>query len=521
MKIKFSALLAAAVVVSSSLMSSLGSLPVSAVAQTCTWTGTAGDKKFSTAANWSNCSSAAPLAGDNLTFNSDNFLTPDSVSLTNDLNLAFGDVQIIKGTNAIASGVFGILIDALKLVDGGSVRAASSSFTLSLQAATTVSPLESTGSVTVAGQVNSTYNVAGTITFENPTIGDFSIFSISPNDTVGGVKIGSDVNVRYYVTTDVTTKTLPFTIQYLSTSSLFGVSAYCAQATSMTCLQEAPTSYTLTSPMLLAGDATVHVGSGATLNLATVTGGTLTKTADSSGILNIGGNSVVQPTKTTECTDAKPTDYVGVAENETYIMKDGCERSVINVFSGGILKGNNTVDTKLAGLYISKGAFVAPGLSPGCITSDTLNLQGTYQFEIGGTTACSGYDQLQVTNTSMTTPTTVFGAESVLSTSLFNKFIPKKDQTYTIISVAGTQPVQGTFTGLVEGATFTQNGVLFKITYKGGDGNDVVLTVLGTPGIPNTGFELIRSNPIMTTVIAGFAAAVLVAFGRKLRAHRR
>ena len=115
----------------------------------------------------------------------------------------------------------------------------------------------------------------------------------------------------------------------------------------------------------------------------------------------------------------------------------------------------------------------------------------------------------------------ILGAEAALSTSLYNKFVPKKDQTYTIISVAGSQPVQGTFKELVEGATFTQNGVLFKITYKGGDGNDVVLTVLGTPGIPNTGFELVRTNPVLTAITASFATLMLIVVGRKLQLHRR
>ena len=42
-------------------------------------------------------------------------------------------------------------------------------------------------------------------------------------------------------------------------------------------------------------------------------------------------------------------------------------------------------------------------------------------------------------------------------------------------------PQTGTFTGLPEGAIFTADGTEFQITYKGGDGNDVVITAVPEP----------------------------------------
>ncbi len=46
----------------------LGAGHAAAAPLTCTWTGAGSDSKFSTAANWSNCNSAAPLSGDSLIF---------------------------------------------------------------------------------------------------------------------------------------------------------------------------------------------------------------------------------------------------------------------------------------------------------------------------------------------------------------------------------------------------------------------------------------------------------------------
>jgi len=47
---------------------------------------------------------------------------------------------------------------------------------------------------------------------------------------------------------------------------------------------------------------------------------------------------------------------------------------------------------------------------------------------------------------------------------------------FTIIQNDGSDAVVGTFAGLAEGATITQGGVTFTISYKGGTGHDVVLT---------------------------------------------
>jgi hypothetical protein len=51
---------------------------------------------------------------------------------------------------------------------------------------------------------------------------------------------------------------------------------------------------------------------------------------------------------------------------------------------------------------------------------------------------------------------------------------------FTLLSTDDASPVTGTFAGLDEGAIFSQNGMLFQITYQGGSrGNSVVLTHQG------------------------------------------
>lgn len=221
-----------------------------------------------------------------------------------------------------------------------------------------------------------------------------------------------------------------------------------------------------------------------------------------------GGTGAQGPT-TTEISDSQPNESIQVAENETVILKDGGERNQI-LIDGGTLKGIGRVGI----LEMTRGK-VAPGLSPGILSSGNLSFTGgTVEIEIGGTTAgnaANNYDQINVTGT------VNLGTATTLTTILYNNFAPATGQTYTIINNDGTDAVTGTFSGLVQGATFTQNGVTYSISYTGGDGNDVVLTVTGvtaTAAAPNTGFAQLVSSPV-TALFGTILVAAGVVFARR------
>ena len=59
-------------------------------------------------------------------------------------------------------------------------------------------------------------------------------------------------------------------------------------------------------------------------------------------------------------------------------------------------------------------------------------------------------------------------------------YVPGPGDTFVIVDNGGASPVSGQFTGLPEGATLTADGQTFRISYVGGDGNDVTLTRLGS-----------------------------------------
>ncbi|QDU61409.1 hypothetical protein Pan216_22650 [Planctomycetes bacterium Pan216] len=52
---------------------------------------------------------------------------------------------------------------------------------------------------------------------------------------------------------------------------------------------------------------------------------------------------------------------------------------------------------------------------------------------------------------------------------------------FEVLTNDGTDPIVGTFVGLAEGASIVVEGLEFEVSYDGGDGNDVTLTVVGQP----------------------------------------
>lgn len=80
----------------------LGGGKVAAAPFTCTWTGGGSDSKFSTAANWSNCNSAAPTSGDSLVFDG----SASNKAPTNDISsLSIANISFTNAAGFTVSGV--------------------------------------------------------------------------------------------------------------------------------------------------------------------------------------------------------------------------------------------------------------------------------------------------------------------------------------------------------------------------------------------------------------------------------
>jgi autotransporter-associated beta strand protein len=122
---------------------------------------------------------------------------------------------------------------------------------------------------------------------------------------------------------------------------------------------------------------------------------------------------------------------------------------------------------------------VAPGPAPGGagtgILSSSIVALGaamTFAVDVNGPTAGTGYDRLAVS-----TQIAIGNAALLLTRG----YTPAANATFTIIDNASTTPVNGTFAGLPQNSMLFVDGHPFRISYTGGDGNDVVLTALAQP----------------------------------------
>ncbi len=514
----------------SALFLSLSSLLVisvpKALAATATWDGGGSDDNISTVANW--VGDVAPSDGDSLVFDNTGLTT--DVTVNNDLGSRSFSLITLQGT-----GYVDFIIDGTAFtLTGGITSTSSGGGRLIVN-----TPLTISGSQTVTTGSNTGLYLQGALSGAgNLTFAGSSGVNLTSNNSsyTGQITISSGV-----------------TLSLLDVQGLGATSAGTVVNDGATLVLCTYANQTIAEPLSLAGNGVangygtstpggaVHAGAcggpGSANFTDTLTGAiTLTGNTKIAGVGNntvkitgplsgsytigvLDGQSVildVQSSNNTSQTpnggqqstsqtityaDNSPSTVITVTANQTAIVT-GTYGSAV-VASGGTLKGTGTLSS------ISVYGKLAPGLSPGCINSGNLTFQSgsTYEFEVGGTTACTEYDQTKVTGT-------VDLGSGTLSTLLFNNFKPAVNQSYMIIENDSTDAVTGTFNGLAEGATFTVSGYVLKVSYVGGTGNDVVLTVQSVPATPNTGFGLMTQNPFVA-----FALMISLAGGLALIAR--
>ena len=247
---------------------------------------------------------------------------------------------------------------------------------------------------------------------------------------------------------------------------------------------------TYTGAVTLTADVTLNAGA-SSINLpGTVSGAfSLTPITSGAGLTTISG-------ATTNTTTVVTTGVVQI-NNST--------ASTTNFdVSGGTLKGTGSIGN----LTGTGTGIIAPGNSPGQVTTTNLSLSSgnTLQIEINNVSspvAGTDYDQIVVGGN-----VTLGGATLSLSTT----FTGNSGTVFTIIDNQGGNAVSGTFNGLAEGSFISANGRSYKISYVGGTGNDVTLTVnptitlntanlaLGatTLTINGTGFDTTAANNTVT-----------------------
>ena len=513
-------------------------------ATTDTWTGTAGDKKFSTAANWS--TGIIPVTGDTINFvPSSTGVDYQSIDLTNDL----GSVTLagITETNGSTGYTTQYYIDTINLSAGNGITTVGTgtksvgvySGTSTTQGGT----VNVSGDLTITNGWSATFHISGNL-IANSYVGllpgstvtgnaTFYTSGYADHATIGGTITLPNNNQGLYIkgasqvmANNITIGTYNSTVVLnqlgfgnCATENLGGMGGGGASYVAVQCATYGSATYTLSGTLTLNADLVIDVAQQSDVKITgnvIYNGHTIKLSQESQGTLEVGSTSATTSTIVTNLADSQPTADYTVQNKETTTL-DGVRQNV-SVNSGGLLMGTGSA----AIIQVLNGGIIAPGHSPGKLTAvNYLSIAGTYQAQIKDATD-GGYDQIIVGASTDTTGHDVqIQSTAILDTSLYTGYSINKGDQFMIIKnlQPASQKVSGTFSGLAEGAQFTVSGITFSISYIGGDGNDVVLTALTTgkaPSAPNTGLASLKlANPIVLAGLGVAAAGILFTLARR------
>lgn len=519
---------ASAALVAVLALSSLATIGWTGVAQAaagsdnCTWIGATG-ANLSTASNWSNCSSGAPVNGDSITLPADS----NYMNIVNDvagISLAGITVTGSTGGAKISGSAFTLtgnmslsanLLMYANMTVGANLTVSGNGSLLAYDTSSLVivsSPYNLTLNTELFGKVQG----SGSVTVANGA--NLKMNANASNQFSGNLNV-PDGSSLYLCGFNGATLPAALTIggSGNSTGALatFGNCGMSSQTTTV----DPKASVVLSGPVVLTADTEVAgtgdvkitgALSGAyTISMGAGQVGTLT-IESSSNTSNTPNGSQASTTVTTNYSSNAPNQDITVGTNNIAVI-NGTYRDVYA--DGGLIKGNGTVNS----LTAQTGATVSPGQSPGTLTilNNLLLAEGSvYQAEILNK---DNYDQLRVGQDYTGTSPAVSIDKSTLNVQLLDGYKIAAGDKFTIIDNRSKTAVEGTFNNLPEGATFKVGTGIFKISYVGGDGNDVVLTAMASPGFPDTGFANLSASPMTTLLGTLVVAAGLVGVATKLR----
>ena len=134
----------------------------------------------------------------------------------------------------------------------------------------------------------------------------------------------------------------------------------------------------------------------------------------------------------------------------------------------GIIAGALTV-----GNGNGAGAVLAPGRRGG--KRGTLTIQGMLTLNSDTTYNCGLKTKLATVDKVVANGVTISGARYSLVASGHSAIAP--GTAFTVIDNTAATPIAGTFSNLADGSTLVVGGNTFQVSYEGGDGNDLTLTV--------------------------------------------
>lgn len=176
----------------------------------------------------------------------------------------------------------------------------------------------------------------------------------------------------------------------------------------------------------------------------------------------------------------KPNTYTGVTTiNSGALMVKNRVGSATGTgavqLNAGRLGGTGIIAGKVTvGTGSSSGAILLPGTTkkPGTLTINStlaFNSLSTYQCVLNRATPAAGKVSARgvTINSGATCSFLDTGAGTLATGTVF-----------TVINNTSASPIAGTFSNVANGSVFASNGNNFQVSYTGGTGNDLTLTVV-------------------------------------------
>jgi len=385
---------------------------------TRTWTGLGATNNWSDAANWD---SGAPVAGDSLVF-------PESAGRktnTNDLvpNTLFDTITFEGQGYALAGNPLG-LTNELRNRPGSGANKVSLAFGGAGEVVQESGRLTLEGANSYAGATSVTGGVLAARS--DAALGDdTSGTTVSPFATLqlsNGIDIGAE---RLVVAGEGFDKN--GALQSVSGTNYAG-------------------------DVRVLGDTVIGVGN------STLVVGVLRQEAPGSTFTLVGGGKL----------QVEGSFYAGSGTvEEGNLTWNATSQLFVEVGKHGLLRGTG----KLSSATVVGGAiWPGWGNTPGTLTvAGPTVLNGLFRVDLDGPLPGSGYGQLATEGISIGAVTTFL--------EVHLDYQPALGQVFRIVDNAGVEP-SGEFYNLPEGAILFANGYALRVSYKGGDGNDITLTVV-------------------------------------------
>ncbi len=466
------------------------------VSGTRTWTGLGTNDFWSTPQNWTG--NFAPEPRDRLVFpatalrrnNVNDYPagTPfHSLSVTSRYELNGAEIGLLAGMNAVSSGTPGTQIDLpLTLLASQTFALSNSAFQAVLSEGVQL------GAHTLTVEVSGSHGVtvghvsgAGSLVKTGPTG-----LSLPVSNSYSGLTVVREGTLFFQQAEGLGTGAGGTVVSNGATlhfySSPFGM-----------------ITHTITEPLTLAGELFLVMEAGGVVWNAPML-------VQSNAVISLSGNdpSDVVVTFQQGLSGAGPLTLRPSADRPRTVLLPGTNSISGSVFASEItlevngsmpnaslvLQSSVARSATLTGTGLVRALNVAPesilspaGTNGGDGTISTLTVTqslvmgatSTYRVNLNGLNV-QNYDQLDVLGTVNLSP-------GVANLDVQLGFTPPEGHSFIILDNDGADAITGTFAGKPQGAIFTANGQRLQISYTGGTGNDIALTVLGPEELTWTG----------------------------------